>query len=98
MKTKRKKLIEAKPPAYTAEGVNRPLSIRELCQYVSVTVPFLDQEVAEQRLRAVRLGTKIIRFLPADIKAWIERTPSTGDEFTKKHQWKAKSEALEVGA
>lgn len=54
----------------TALG-GHPWTKKELCQWANCSLRFLEVEVNEGQLRAVKLGNKFVRFLPRDIERWV---------------------------
>ena len=48
-----------------------PWTKKELCQWANCSPRFLEVEVKEGRLRAVKLGNKFVRFLQSDIERWL---------------------------
>ena len=62
-----------RPPAFP-----RPLTKTELSELLDVSQRFLEIEVREGRLRALKLGARALRFLPGDIDSWLA-TKATRD-------------------
>ena len=62
--------------AIVGDAPTRPLSKIELSHWVGTTTRFLENEVRDGRLRAVRLGRRAVRFLPSDVSAWLNACPS----------------------
>jgi hypothetical protein len=54
-----------------------PWTKKELSDWCNCTKRFLELEVAAGRLRAVKLGTRAVRFLPRDIERWINSQATT---------------------
>ena len=55
----------------------RPLSKKELAEWLNCSERFLESEVAAGRLRKIFLGAHRVRFLPKDINQWLEAGGST---------------------
>jgi excisionase family DNA binding protein len=43
----------------------------ELAAFLDVSERFLETEVAAGRLRAIKLSTRALRFMPKDVEAWL---------------------------
>lgn len=70
---------QRKAEAVQARVAERPLSKTELATWLDVSERFLEIEIAEGRLRAVRLGRKV-RFKPKDIERWMDRNATMSEE------------------
>jgi excisionase family DNA binding protein len=54
----------------------KPLSKKELAEWLGCSERFLEVEVKAGRLRKVILGANRVRFLPRDVNAWLEKGSS----------------------
>ena len=61
-------LGERPPPL---PGIPRPMSKTEPAEFLDVSQRFLELEVREGRLRALKLGARALRFLPGDVQTWL---------------------------
>jgi predicted DNA-binding transcriptional regulator AlpA len=52
----------------------KPRSRDELAEWTGCTRKFLESEVKAGRLRARRLSCRLIRFLPDDIRDWMDQS------------------------
>jgi excisionase family DNA binding protein len=52
---------------------SRPYSIEQLCEWASVSRRFVEMEIERGNLRVRRLSTRLIRIMPKDVAAWMER-------------------------
>lgn len=50
----------------------RPLSKKELADWLQCSERFLELEVSAGRLKKITIGVNRVRFLPRDINAWLE--------------------------
>ena len=50
----------------------RPLSKKELAEWLNCSERFLETEVAAGRLKKILLGTNRVRFLPRHVNEWLE--------------------------
>jgi excisionase family DNA binding protein len=50
----------------------KPLTKRELADFLGVSERFLELEVNRGRLRAVRLSHRLLRFRQIDVERWLE--------------------------
>ena len=66
--------------AIVGDAPSKPLSKTELSLWLNVTTRFLECEVRDGRLRAIKLGKRAVRFLPSDIAKWMNAHPSLQDE------------------
>lgn len=55
----------------------KPLSKKELGEWLSCSERFLELEVKAGRLRKVQMGAHRVRFLPKDVNEWLEAGGST---------------------
>lgn len=62
--------------AIAGDAPSKPVSKIELSQWLQVTTRFLENEVHDGRLRAVRLGRRGVRFLPSDVSKWLNARPT----------------------
>jgi excisionase family DNA binding protein len=69
----------------------RPLSKKELADWLQCSERFLELEVSAGRLRKVTLGVNRVRFLPRDVNQWLEAGGSTVKR--RKTRAKAKGDA-----
>ena len=65
----------------------RPLTKKELSDWLNCSERFLELEVNAGRLKKVTLGVNRVRFLPRDVNDWLEAGGST----VKRHKTKAKA-------
>ena len=72
----RKKPTVTPPRATLLEG--KPLTKKELAEWGGVSTRFIEVEVKEGRLRCVYLGSRTVRFLPADINTWLNTRRARG--------------------
>jgi len=56
----------------------RPMSKTELAAYVDVSERFLENEVKAGRLRAIKLSTRALRFMPKDVESWLNSKATEG--------------------
>ena len=49
----------------------RPMSKTELAAILDVSERFLEMEVARGCLRAIKLSTRALRFMPKDVESWL---------------------------
>jgi excisionase family DNA binding protein len=54
----------------------RPLTKKELAEFLVCSERFIETEVVAGRLRKIILGTNRVRFLPKDVNAWLEKGAS----------------------
>jgi hypothetical protein len=54
-----------------AKPVMRPLTKKDLCEWISCSPRFIEKEVKAGRLKQTTLGRNRARFLPSDISAWL---------------------------
>ncbi len=48
------------------------MSKTELGAFLDVSERFLETEVKEGRLRAIKLSNRALRFLPRDVQSWLD--------------------------
>ena len=72
-KSARRARVLAEGLLETRIAIARPLSKTELGAFLDVSERFLETEVKEGRLRAIRLSNRSVRFLPKDVQAWLDR-------------------------
>jgi hypothetical protein len=60
--------------------LNRPRTKAELCDWLGCTPRFLEREISHGHLRVRKLSSRLIRILPADIQAWLDRASTTALE------------------
>ena len=52
---------------------SQPLSIEQLCEWAGVSRRFLEMEIDRGHLKVRRLSKRLIRVMPKDVAAWMER-------------------------
>ena len=52
----------------------RPLSKKHLSTWLDVSERYLEKEVERGRLRVIKTSDRFVRFRPADIEKWLERS------------------------
>jgi hypothetical protein len=52
--------------------LNRPLTKRELADWLTVSPRYIEGEVSRGALRMRRLSPRAVRFLPADVQEWLD--------------------------
>jgi excisionase family DNA binding protein len=67
---------------YSDPFFSKRRSIDELAEYLTATRPFLWDQIAKGKLRAVRLTPKFIRVMPDDLREWLERSATRPKELT----------------
>lgn len=72
----------------------RPLTKKELSDWLNCSERFLELEVNAGRLRKVTLGVNRVRFLPRDINAWLEAGGSTTKTKRRKSTAKTNPQPL----
>jgi hypothetical protein len=70
----------------------RPLTKKELSDWLNCSERFLELEVNAGRLKKVTLGANRVRFLPRDVNDWLEAGGST----VKRRKTKAKAKGETV--
>ena len=58
--------------------ISRPMSKTELAAFLDVSERFLETEVKDGRLRAIKLSNRALRFLPKDVQAWLDSKQTIG--------------------
>jgi excisionase family DNA binding protein len=48
------------------------MTIKQLCEWLGVSRRFVEKEIESGRLRVRRLSRRMIRIMPADLKAWLD--------------------------
>ncbi len=51
--------------------LSKPLTKRELAEWLGVSPRYLEAEVSRGALRMRRLSARAVRFLPGDVEAWL---------------------------
>ena len=62
----------------------KPLTKKELSDWLNCSERFLELEVNAGRLRKVTIGVNRVRFLPRDINAWLEAGGSSAKPKRRK--------------
>ena len=52
-------------------AIPRPMSKTELAAFLDVSERFLEKEVSQGRLRAIKLSNRALRFMPKDVESWL---------------------------
>jgi excisionase family DNA binding protein len=67
------------PPVIEKDAIDianyptRPLSIEQVCEWAGVSRRFLELEIERGNLKVRRLSKRLIRIMPKDLAAWMER-------------------------
>ena len=63
-----------RPPdeGFATGKIVRLLSKEELAEYVGCSTRYIENEVNDGRLRAVKFARRLVRYRPADIECWLE--------------------------
>jgi excisionase family DNA binding protein len=51
--------------------IPKPMSKSELAEFLDVSERFLETQVKEGRLRALKLSNRALRFMPRDVQKWL---------------------------
>jgi hypothetical protein len=58
-------------------GIALPMSKTQLATCLDTSERFLEKEVREGRLRAIKLSNRALRFMPRDIESWLNSKSTT---------------------
>jgi hypothetical protein len=59
-------------------AIPRPMCKTELAAFLDVSERFLEKEVSLGRLRAIKLSTRALRFMPKDVEFWLNSKATEG--------------------
>ena len=57
----------------TANFFDRPRSADEVAEYLGSSRNFVIAQIHSKKLRAIMVGGRFIRILPADLRAWLDK-------------------------
>jgi excisionase family DNA binding protein len=51
----------------------RPMTVAQLCEWLSVSRRFIEGEVNKGHLRVRKISPRCVRILPSDVARWLQR-------------------------
>ena len=64
----------------TPVHAGKPITKRELSNFLGISERFIEMEVNRGRLRAVKLSNRLLRFRLIDVERWMESSLTNPDE------------------
>lgn len=59
----------------------KPLSPRELADWIGMSRRFIEGQVRNGNLRARKISLRAVRFLPSDVAAWLHKVSSIEEDI-----------------